>query len=63
MVPSGGGDTYLVLDDLGRLGRVWREAAEDDANLETIIRDHLTTSTAVRRASSPSISPRGGLAM
>ena len=39
MVPSGGEDTYLVLDDLGRLGRVWRETAEDAANLETLIRD------------------------
>jgi hypothetical protein len=40
MVPSqGGGDTYLVLDDLGRFGRVWRETAEEDANLETLIRD------------------------
>jgi hypothetical protein len=27
MVPSQGGDTYLVLDDLGRFGRVWRETA------------------------------------
>jgi hypothetical protein len=24
MVPSQGEDTYLVLDDLGRVGRVWR---------------------------------------
>src|SRR5215213_11945258 len=39
MVPSGGGDTYLVLDDLGRLGRVWRETIDQDANLETLIRD------------------------
>jgi len=40
MVPSeGGGDTYLVLDDLGRLGRVWRETAEQDANLNTLIRN------------------------
>jgi hypothetical protein len=38
-VPSGGGDTYLVLDDLGRLGRVWRETIDQDANLETLIRD------------------------
>jgi hypothetical protein len=42
MVPSqGGGDTYLVLDDLGRLGHVWRETAEEDANLETLISDLL----------------------
>jgi hypothetical protein len=40
MVPSeGGADSYLELDDLGRLGRVGRETAEADANLETLIRD------------------------
>ena len=42
MVPSEGGrDTYLVLEDLGRFGRVWRETAEADANHETLIRDLL----------------------
>jgi hypothetical protein len=41
MVPEAGHDTYLVLDDLGRLGRVWRETAEEDANHETLIRDLL----------------------
>ena len=42
MVPSGGsGDTYLVLEDLGRFGRVWRETAEADANHEMLIRDLL----------------------
>ena len=41
MVPETGHDTYLVLDDLGRLGRVWRETAEGDANREILIRDLL----------------------
>ena len=42
MVPSEAGhDTYLVLDDLGRLGRVWRETNDVDANHETLIRDLL----------------------
>ena len=42
MVPfEGSGDTYLVLEDLGHLGRVWRETAEVDANRETLIRDLL----------------------
>jgi hypothetical protein len=41
MVPEAGHDTYLVLDDLGRLGRVWRETAEADAAHETLIRDLL----------------------
>jgi hypothetical protein len=41
MVPSEANqDTYLVLDDFGgRLGRAWRESAEEDANHETLIRD------------------------
>ena len=38
MVPEAGHDAYLVLDDLGHLGRVWRETAEADANHETLIR-------------------------
>ena len=41
MPPQPGQDTYLVLDDFGRLGRVWRETAELDANLDTLIRDLL----------------------
>jgi len=40
-VPEDGHDTYLVLDDLGRFGRVWRETAEQDANHETLISDLL----------------------
>jgi hypothetical protein len=42
VVPSEAGhDTYLVLEDLGRFGRVWRETAEADANHETLIRELL----------------------
>jgi hypothetical protein len=32
---------YLVVDDLGRLGRVWREANVDTTDLETVILDML----------------------
>ena len=32
-------DVYLVLDDLGRLGRAWREADEDGTERERLIRD------------------------
>ena len=41
MVSSEAGqDIYLVLDDFGgRLGRAWRETAEEDANHEMLIRD------------------------
>jgi hypothetical protein len=37
-VPEAGHDTYLVLDDWGRLGRVWCETAKND---ETLIRELL----------------------
>ena len=33
--------TYLVLDDFGRIGRAWREAAEEAADRETVIRNLL----------------------
>jgi len=32
-------DTYLVLEDFGRLGRSWRETDEDATDRETLIRD------------------------
>jgi len=32
-------DTYLVLEDFGRLGCAWRETDADDADRETLIRD------------------------
>jgi hypothetical protein len=31
-------DTYLVLDDFGRLGLAWRETDPGDTQLETVIR-------------------------
>ena len=34
-------NVYLVLDDLGRLGRVWREADAEATDLETITVDLL----------------------
>ena len=33
---------YLVKDDLGRLGAVWREADDEATDLETVITDLLT---------------------
>ena len=35
-------DTYIVLDDLGRIGRAWRGTDEDAADREALIRDLLT---------------------
>jgi hypothetical protein len=32
-------DTYLVLDDFGRIGRSWRETDENATDRETLIRD------------------------
>jgi hypothetical protein len=40
IVPHGADkDTYLVLEDFGRLGCAWRETDADDADRETLIRD------------------------
>ena len=37
----GAGRPRYLLDALGRLGRFWRQTAEDDAHHETLIRDLL----------------------
>src|ERR1700710_1910198 len=43
IVPNGDDQTvYLVKDDLGRLGAVWREADAEVTDLETVITDLLT---------------------
>jgi hypothetical protein len=43
IVPNGDDQTvYLVKDDLGRLGAVWREADAETTDLETVISDLLT---------------------
>ena len=40
IVPRGDDDTvYLVKDDLGRLGAVWREADAEATDLETVLTD------------------------
>jgi hypothetical protein len=40
IVPGGADQNiYLVMDDLGRLGRVWREADTERTDLETVILD------------------------
>ena len=42
IVPNGDDqNVYLVLDDLGRNGRVWREADAEDTGLEAVIGDLL----------------------
>jgi hypothetical protein len=39
IVPHGADeDTYLVLDDFGRLGCAWRETAVESADRDTLIR-------------------------
>lgn len=43
IVPTSDDQTvYLVQDDFGRLGAVWREADAEATNLETVITDLLT---------------------
>ena len=43
IVPSGDDqNVYLVVDDLGRQGRVWREADCETTDLETVIQDMMT---------------------
>jgi hypothetical protein len=39
---SGDQNVYLVMDDLGRLGRIWPEADAEATDLETVITDLLT---------------------
>jgi hypothetical protein len=42
IVPGGSDQNiYLVIDDFGRLGRVWREADVERTDLETVIQDLL----------------------
>jgi hypothetical protein len=42
IVPSGADQNiYLVVDDLGRHGRVWRETDAERTDLETVITDML----------------------
>lgn len=42
IVPRGDDqDVYLVVDDLGRLGRVWREADVEETDFETVVTDML----------------------
>ncbi|MBR0972302.1 hypothetical protein [Bradyrhizobium japonicum] len=39
IIPAGEPTVYLVADDFGRMGRAWREADLEAADLETVIRD------------------------
>jgi hypothetical protein len=42
IVPRGDDhDVYLVVDDLGRLGQVWREADYEATDFETVVTDLL----------------------
>jgi len=42
IVPRGDDqDVYMVVDDLGRLGRVWREADVESTDFETVVTDLL----------------------
>ncbi len=56
-------DTYLVLEDFGRVGRAWREADEECTDRETLIRDLLAGEYGNPVRMSPSIPLRAGPAM
>src|SRR5437660_10097423 len=42
IVPSNSQDVYLVVDDLGALGAIWREADTEATDYETVIRHLLS---------------------
>jgi hypothetical protein len=42
LVPHFSGTVHIVLDDYGKAGRVYRETAEADTTLESVIDDLLT---------------------
>jgi len=42
VLPHFGTTKYIVLDDYGKAGRVYRESAEEDVTLESVIDDLLT---------------------
>jgi hypothetical protein len=59
IVPSGDDhNVYLVMDDLGRLGRVWREADYEDTSFETVVADLLSGQYKSRSVFSASMPPR-----
>ena len=41
IVPGIDRDTYLILDDFGRIGCAWRETNVEDTELESVINDLL----------------------
>jgi hypothetical protein len=60
-VPSGDDhNVYLVMDDLGRLGRVWRETDDSAAELEAVILDLLAGQYKSQFAWLPSTPPSTG---
>jgi hypothetical protein len=42
IVPANEQDVYLVVDDLGKVGTIWREAGTETTDYETVIRDLLS---------------------
>src|SRR4030088_986468 len=61
IVPSGDDhNVYLVMDDLGRLGRVWREADDYVAELDAVILDFWPVNIKARSAWLPSTPPSNG---
>jgi len=61
--PGADQDTYLVLEDFGRLGCAWRETDADDVDRETLIGDLWRAIIAIRSASWSSTPPKAGPVM
>jgi hypothetical protein len=61
IVPSDDQNVYLVVDDFGQFGRVWREADIEKTDLETVIDDllHGQTTRSAFLASTPQRAGRG----
>ena len=61
LAPKGDDPTvYLVVDDFGRNGRIFREADIEATDLDTVVADSSTVNIKTRCASSRSTPPRAG---
>jgi hypothetical protein len=61
IVPRGDDqDVYLVVDDYGRFGRVWREADVEATDFEIVVSDLLSGQYQTRSGFSASRRPRVG---
>jgi hypothetical protein len=60
LVPHFDVTVHIVLDDFGKVGRAYRETAEEDSTLGSVVDDLLSGQLTIRCASWPSTLPRVG---